>query len=288
MNIKFSNKMFSVLLAGTISLSTSTGYAFKNSSPSNKGLPNYEEYVVATTNVNIRRGPSVDSEKLGLLYNGSSLKFLGYDGEWAIVMYNDEIAYVNSKYINIDSKVVINGEKQGYGFFNRDSVIYSGDNDRKMPRYELCEIYDSDSSYYLVKSDNTAGYVTKRNITKLDGKFVVIDISSQTASLYNGTKVMLNASIVSGSLNNPSDIGIFKVYSKRQNVYLTGESYSRFVNYWIAYNGGEGMHDAIWRSNFGGTIYKKNGSHGCINMKLKDAEYVYENVKIVTKVLVKK
>ena len=27
-----------------------------------------------------------------------------------------------------------------------------------------------------------------------------------------------------------------------------------------------GLHDATWRSNFGGTIYLSNGSHGCINV----------------------
>lgn len=284
MNIKFSNKIFSVLLAGSISLYTHSGYALKKT-PSNI---KYEDYVTATTNVNIRKGPSVDSEKLGLLYNGSSLKFLGYDGEWAIVMYNDEIAYVNSKYVDIDSMISINGDIRGYGFFNKNSTVYNGDSENKMPRYELCEIYDGNSDYYVIKSDKIFGYVNKRNITKLDGKFVVIDISSQSLSLYNDTDIMMKTSIVSGSLDNPSDIGFFKVYSKRQNTYLTGDNYSRFVNYWIAYNGGEGMHDAIWRNEFGGTIYKKNGSHGCINMKLKDAEYVYDNVKIGTKVLVKK
>ena len=28
---------------------------------------------------------------------------------------------------------------------------------------------------------------------------------------------------------------------------------------------GVGFHDATWRNRFGGTIYKTNGSHGCIN-----------------------
>ena len=34
----------------------------------------------------------------------------------------------------------------------------------------------------------------------------------------------------------------------------------------MPFNGGIGFHDASWRNTFGGTIYKKNGSHGCVNM----------------------
>ena len=38
------------------------------------------------------------------------------------------------------------------------------------------------------------------------------------------------------------------------------------------------MHDATWRSSFGGNIYKTNGSHGCINLPLSVAKTIYETV----------
>ena len=38
------------------------------------------------------------------------------------------------------------------------------------------------------------------------------------------------------------------------------------------------MHDAYWRSSFGGKIYKTNGSHGCINLPPAVAKTVYENI----------
>ena len=41
------------------------------------------------------------------------------------------------------------------------------------------------------------------------------------------------------------------------------------------YNG-QGMHDATWRSSFGGNIYKYNGSHGCVNMPLDKAGKLYK------------
>jgi lipoprotein-anchoring transpeptidase ErfK/SrfK len=46
----------------------------------------------------------------------------------------------------------------------------------------------------------------------------------------------------------------------------------------MPFNGGIGLHDATWRSSFGGNIYKTNGSHGCVNMPLQSAKKVYENI----------
>ena len=44
--------------------------------------------------------------------------------------------------------------------------------------------------------------------------------------------------------------------------------------------GGVGMHDALWRDEFGGEIYKKEGSHGCINLPLEAAESLYDMIEI--------
>ena len=47
----------------------------------------------------------------------------------------------------------------------------------------------------------------------------------------------------------------------------------------MPFNGGLGMHDATWRSKFGGTIYKNSGSHGCINMPKNNAKKTYETIE---------
>ena len=36
-----------------------------------------------------------------------------------------------------------------------------------------------------------------------------------------------------------------------------------------------GFHDATWRGTFGGDIYINNGSHGCVNMPLGNAETMF-------------
>jgi hypothetical protein len=39
------------------------------------------------------------------------------------------------------------------------------------------------------------------------------------------------------------------------------------------------LHDASWRSAFGGEIYKRNGTHGCVNAPFHLAKTIYENIE---------
>ena len=80
--------------------------------------------------------------------------------------------------------------------------------------------------------------------------------------------------------------------NKAQNVSLKGKNvdgseYESFVNYWIAFIGSSyGMHDASWRSSFGGDIWVSNGSHGCVNMPPKKIPDLYNMVNYGTPVIV--
>ena len=48
------------------------------------------------------------------------------------------------------------------------------------------------------------------------------------------------------------------------------------------------MHDASWRSQFGGSIYKYNGSHGCVNMPRSKVSKLYKMVTNGTRVIIRK
>ena len=39
------------------------------------------------------------------------------------------------------------------------------------------------------------------------------------------------------------------------------------------------LHDASWRSSFGGNIYKTSGSHGCVNLPPAAAKKIFENIE---------
>ena len=82
--------------------------------------------------------------------------------------------------------------------------------------------------------------------------------------------------------------GYFYIYYKQADTYLIGPGYKLHVDYWVPFDGGIGFHDAYWRYDFGGDIYKTNGSHGCINMQNDAAKTLFENVEANTRVLVHK
>ena len=50
--------------------------------------------------------------------------------------------------------------------------------------------------------------------------------------------------------------------------------------------GGWGLHDADWRSSFGGSIYKGGGSHGCVNLPPDVAKKMYAQMEVGTPVIV--
>jgi len=120
--------------------------------------------------------------------------------------------------------------------------------------------------------------------------YVEINLTAQHLFLYKKGKLVLESDFVSGknTKDRKTPEGVYGITYKERDATLVGEDYETPVSYWMPFNGGIGLHDADWRSKFGGTIYEKNGSHGCINIPPKYADDVFYNVDKGTKVLVQK
>ncbi|MBQ3858807.1 MAG: L,D-transpeptidase [Prevotella sp.] len=48
----------------------------------------------------------------------------------------------------------------------------------------------------------------------------------------------------------------------------------------------QGIHDSVWRSAYGGNIYKTNGSHGCVNTPLGAMRKIFKKAHVGTPVIV--
>lgn len=118
--------------------------------------------------------------------------------------------------------------------------------------------------------------------------YVEINLTAQQLYLYKNGQQLLKTDFVSGNISkkNGTHTGAFKITYKEKNATLKGTDYRTPVSYWMPFNGNEGMHDATWRKNFGGSIYMKNGSHGCVNLPLSAAKTIFENVEAGFPVLV--
>lgn len=118
--------------------------------------------------------------------------------------------------------------------------------------------------------------------------YVEINLTAQHLFLYVDGALILETDLVSGNLsksyNTPT--GAYGLTYKTKDATLNGDDYSTPVDYWMPFNGNIGMHDATWRDDFGGSIYKRNGSHGCINLPHSSAKTIYQYVSTGFPVLV--
>ncbi|MBD5492616.1 MAG: L,D-transpeptidase family protein [Lachnospiraceae bacterium] len=117
--------------------------------------------------------------------------------------------------------------------------------------------------------------------------YVEINLTAQHLFLYQNGECVLESDFVSGnaSRGNDTPTGIYGITYKERNATLNGETYSTPVSFWMPFNNNVGMHDATWRSEFGGNIYLTNGSHGCINLPYSIAQEIYECVEKDTPVI---
>ncbi len=111
--------------------------------------------------------------------------------------------------------------------------------------------------------------------------YIEVDIGNQKMFYYRDGELYLETDVVTGK-NNATREEVCYVYSKQKNRVLKGPGYASPVKYWMPVSGGIGIHDASWRSEYGGDIYIKNGSHGCINTPLEMVEKMYEVMEVGT------
>jgi hypothetical protein len=117
--------------------------------------------------------------------------------------------------------------------------------------------------------------------------YIEIDYTNQHLWYYREGELVIETDVVTGNINrgNGSPDGVFKIVYKERNATLVGEGYSSPVDYFMPFAYNVGIHDASWRSTFGGEIYKTSGSHGCINAPADIAEQLFEQVEVGTPVI---
>ena len=119
---------------------------------------------------------------------------------------------------------------------------------------------------------------------------VEINLTTQTLYAFDGETLVLQGPCVTGTKGSrDTSVGDWKVNSKERDRYLRGTNadgskYKSWVNFWMPFHGGQGMHDSSWRgtshANYGGNIYTYDGSHGCVNLPYDVAAALYNFVYV--------
>ena len=127
------------------------------------------------------------------------------------------------------------------------------------------------------------------------GEYIVeVDIQNQHVWVYTQDgEVIMDSDCVTGKHGrHDTPTGIYTISQMSRNYTMhgtndNGSSYASFChNFMRITDGGIALHDASWRSEFGGDIYINNGSHGCINLPTQFANDLYNIVDKGTLVIV--
>ncbi len=123
--------------------------------------------------------------------------------------------------------------------------------------------------------------------TDIGNTYVEIDIGKQHIWFYKNGSLIVDGPIVTGDVKRhmTTPKGIYRLKYKAKHVVLRGPGYAAPVTFWMPFNRGIGLHDANWRSSFGGKIYRTNGSHGCINLPYNVAKKIFNNIEVNTPVV---
>lgn len=152
------------------------------------------------------------------------------------------------------------------------------------------EVLSEEGDYYFVRTfDGIEGYIRKGDTTNLTGLSVVIDLSTQKIAVYENNSIILKGNVVTGKDSSPTRTGKFKVEAKKEDYALYGppdDYYEVMVNWWMQYDGNYGMHDKKMNGRYGGNVYHKDGSHGCVRMSVQVADKVYHLVRVGTPVII--
>lgn len=124
-------------------------------------------------------------------------------------------------------------------------------------------------------------------------KYIDIDLKTQRMTAYENKNPVFSDAITSGKNGYGTPTGTFLIYSKTRSQTMRGGVpgtseyyYLPNVQYISWFNGAIAIHQAYWRSSFGGADYTWNGSHGCINATLASSMYIYNWAPIGTPVIV--
>lgn len=175
-----------------------------------------------------------------------------------------------------------------------------------LPNNDYGFAIDIDAEFSQLLSDIYANTATEREpvyavrgysrngVDDLNGSYVEVNLTTQHLWFYKNGELVVETDVVTGLPKDDRETaqGAFAIPYKASPFNLVGGGgggvsggWDVMVDYWMPFHDGQGLHDADWRTSFGGNIYTYDGSHGCVNMPPAAAattyEYMEENMPII-------
>jgi lipoprotein-anchoring transpeptidase ErfK/SrfK len=109
-------------------------------------------------------------------------------------------------------------------------------------------------------------------------RWIDVDISEQRVYAYQGDQLVNSFLVSTGLWGTPTVLGKYRIYVKYRSQTMSGPGYYLpnvpFVMYFYK---GYGLHGTYWHNNFGRPM-----SHGCVNMRTNEAQWLYNWASVGT------
>jgi lipoprotein-anchoring transpeptidase ErfK/SrfK len=256
--------------------------------------PNYTGSLQITFNIIIQAPEQfklkTDADSVNALWKKPSGKITGYK-----VVYAENAKFTKSKKV----KTLTSDKAVGYAI---DRPYYGRNYYVKVRAYTTVGGKDYYSEYTKVKNRTTkdAGWFSKiSDRIGPDTKWIEADLSKQIVYLHKGREIVKTYAVSSGRPGTPTVRGTYRIYKKIKLHDMRGDwdpetqtwGYVTPNVKWASYfTAGYAFHGSYWNPEVNKPVDEKRTprSHGCVNMREKDAKYLYNWAPIGTLVNVHK
>lgn len=128
----------------------------------------------------------------------------------------------------------------------------------------------------------TQPVVPTQQISSSGEHWLEVNLTEQRLYAYAGDTLVASFVVSTGTWEHPTVTGRYHVYMKLRYDNMSGPGYDLpNVPYTMYFHKGYAVHGTYWHNNFGTPM-----SHGCVNLSISDAEWVYNFSSVGTLVYV--
>ncbi len=120
------------------------------------------------------------------------------------------------------------------------------------------------------------------SLQESEQRWIQVDLSSQRLIAWEGSTPVYAVIVSTGKRATPTRVGTFAVQTKHVRTRMTGPGYDvTNVPHTMYYHRGYAIHGAYWHNKFGTPV-----SHGCINVAVDHAQWLFKWASVGTPIVV--
>ncbi len=136
----------------------------------------------------------------------------------------------------------------------------------------------------VLANPTTENTITQKinNLKQSGQNWLEIDLSDQHLFAWEGNSKTFSVVVSTGKLTTPTPQGIYTIQRKYPQDRMQGADYDvPDVPHVLYFYRGYALHGAYWHNSFGTPV-----SHGCINLPINNAQWLFDWTKIGTPVII--